>query len=637
MEEIKKSLYRRDEKISLPERDAFNVREDRARQAGKPVPESPLWINRTREPEGSLNLEVKKNSSKIMRKIFWTVILFVAAAVLTAAYFVFFGNAKAVSARNIDIEAQYSPFTDGGAINDVNLAITNRNTVALELADLIVNFPESTFSPDGKKLGRERYTLGVIKSGETVNKKLSVVFYGNENDEKETKATLEYRLADSNAIFAKESSFSVKISRSPVSVSVAVPKEINSGEVVAVAVDVVSNSESDIDKLLVRMEYPPGFQFISALPAPSQDKNEWSVGYLKAGEKRTINIKGTVQGQDLEEKGFRAEVGVLGEDKNLKPYGIAAESLQIKRPFLGLDILVNGEKSDKAFVSTGSSVNVGLRYINNLAVPVRNAIITAKISGAGFDEKTIEVRNGDFRPGDQAAVWNASSLTALTEISPGAGGEANFVFRVPQMVSNAGSGGAGVHISASITGQSISPDQQTADVSGASQQDIQLASRLQFASRATFFTGPFENAGPIPPKVKNETTYTVTWSLGNNSNDFANVNVISSLPVYIRWIGNVSPNSENISFDEVTGRIVWNVGSLRAGTGVNSPARMVSFQIGLTPSASQIGSSPILVSQMSLSGHDLLIDRDIQDSRPALTTELDQDPQFRRGQGAVSE
>ncbi len=634
LDEIKKGLYRRGSENKTPEREAFQIHADRAVTSEKVSDVLDWQTKEESEPETAKDSSFEGNKS-IMKKIIWASLIFLFAGIVTAGYFVFFENGKSVSARNIDIETQYSAFTDGGALNEIVISVTNKNAVSLELADLILEYPTGVFSKEGKKLGRERSALGVIKSGETLNKKTEVIFYGNENEEKEVKITLEYRLSDSNAIFAKESSYSIKITRSPIGVSISIPKELNSGQTVEISTEIVSNSDSDLSNLLLRMEYPPGFQFISATPNPSQGRNEWSVGFLPVQEKRTIVIKGLVQGQDLEEKAFRAEVGVLGENNNLRPYGIVVESLEIKRPFLGLDILVNGIKSEKAFASVGDTVNVSVQYTNNLPVPIRNNFVEATLEGIGFEENSINVVSGSYRSSNKTIVWNASSLRDLEEIQPGEGGKISFSFRVPKNIA-VGNDSSAVNIKVSIKGLSVSDESQTNQVEGISSQNIQIASRLQLVSRISHGAGVFNNSGPLPPRVGQETTYTVSWSLSNNLNDFGNVKVVSSLPAYVRWTGNVSPD-EDVFFEESTGRVEWKTGVVKAGTGINRSARVVSFQIGFTPASNQVGTSPILLSETVLTGHDLLIDRTIQDSRPFLTTDMKNEPGFSADQARVVE
>ena len=629
LEELKKSLYRRGEQAPA-ERPEFKKSTEKSTDVFHDIPPSD-WQSRVRE-----EYIKKRKPSKYMKKIVLIAIIFLALGLGTLAYF-WYGGANIVSARNIDIEISEPIFTDGGKVNPINIAVTNRNETSLELADLIVEFPEGTFAEGGKKLSRERYALGQVKPNETVNKPLNIIFYGKEDEDKEMRVTLEYRLADSNAIFAKDVKAVTKISKSPLGILITLPEEVNAGQDVNLNIEIVSNSDSQIGNLALRVEYPSGFQFLDATPAASDANNTWAIGDLPSLGKRVIRIHGLVQGQDLEEKGFRAEVGVLNEKNALEAYAVAAEGLHIRKPFLNLTLRLNDDDKDKIIIPAGGDVMGEVEWINNLTTQIRDATLEVKLQGAALSEASISVADGSYRATDKTLVWNASSLPDLSSVEPGGGGKARFSFKVLSNLPIVKSADKNfiIRVNAQIAGQNDAEGGSGGEVKNSIERDIQIASKLQLVSQAGFSTGPFTNAGPIPPKANEETTYTITWSLGNNINDFSNVRVKASLPSYARWIGNISPNDSDISFNQNTGEIVWNINTLSAGGGILRPAKTVAYQIGFTPSASQVGSSPILVSEASLEAHDDFTDKAIADTRRALTTLLDQDPQFRSGDERV--
>jgi hypothetical protein len=114
------------------------------------------------------------------------------------------------------------------------------------------------------------------------------------------------------------------------------------------------------------------------------------------------------------------------------------------------------------------------------------------------------------------------------------------------------------------------------------------------------------------------TTYTVTWTVTNPLNNLTGATVVATLPPYMKWLNNVSPDSEKVSYDSNTNQITWNVGNVSSGAGSISPAREVSFQVSILPSVSQIGSTPDLIEQATVSS-----------IFQAVTTELSNDPYFK--------
>ncbi|NOY35647.1 MAG: hypothetical protein GXP44_01860 [bacterium] len=571
--------------------------------------------------------------------------------VLLAASFVFFlvslsaflyfwlGDSNVVSSGNIGVEIKGPPYVQGGEINTLDIFVENKNNTDLEMADLIVDFPESSFSSDGSPLSRERYSFGTIAPGASIKKTISVVLLGKEDEEKNIKATLEYRLAQSNAIFAKSGSYTVKISRPPVGVSLLIPKEINAKREMEVKVGIVSNSEAVIRNLVLRLDYPSGFQFSGATPSPSRKNNLWKIGDFDPSQERNISIRGIVEGQDLEEKAFRATAGVIKADGTFIPYGESAETVVVKKPYIDLVLFVNGKDSEKNIASAGDSLRVEVAWKNNLSSPVRDAKVSIKIKGAALDQKSISVSKGFYRTFDKTLLWNSASKPELSAIDPGEVGRAQFSFSIlnPLPVRTAGDKNFAIELEGSIEGTAISGTSQSGKIQNSITKEIKIGSRLQLAAAATHYSGPFKNTGPMPPRVGEETTYTITWSLGNNVNDFSGVKVSAPLPSYMRWLGKISPSGENVSFDDVSGNIVWDAGAVPAGTGIVRPAREVSFQVALDPNLSQVGSSPELIGKTSLEAKDEFTGETLKDEKSALTTRLTRDPQFTQRESEVTE
>jgi hypothetical protein len=147
-------------------------------------------------------------------------------------------------------------------------------------------------------------------------------------------------------------------------------------------------------------------------------------------------------------------------------------------------------------------------------------------------------------------------------------------------------------------------------------------------------SGPFTNTGPIPPKADLETTYTVSWTITNTVNDLTQTSVSAKLPYGVVWKGLVSPGSEKVSYDPDKRIVVWNVGNVTYGAGFSSSPRSVSFQLGLTPSANQTGSSLPLTSDASAQAVDSYTGMAVSASDPAVTTRY-LDSTFRDGDDKV--
>ena len=90
-----------------------------------------------------------------------------------------------------------------------------------------------------------------------------------------------------------------------------------------------------------------------------------------------------------------------------------------------------------------------------------------------------------------------------------------------------------------------------------------------------------------------------------------------------------------MSFDELTGEVVWTLGAVEVGRGLSRAAREVAWQVALKPSASQIEQTPVLVTAPTLTGTDTFTGQTLNYTRRALDIRLVNDPQFRPGDERV--
>jgi len=175
----------------------------------------------------------------------------------------------------------------------------------------------------------------------------------------------------------------------------------------------------------------------------------------------------------------------------------------------------------------------------------------------------------------------------------------------------------------------------TEQVSATEVRKIVLATNISISSKSTRSIGNIENSGPIPPKVNTPTTYTIIWSIVNSFNQVSNVEVKATLPSYVKWTELKNPAGEIFSFDSITNEVVWNVGSVLPNTGFGSAKKEIQFQLEFLPSSSQLGETPIILWETSLSGVDKVTGQKITAKAPATTINFSSDSTFKSGDDKV--
>lgn len=555
-----------------------------------------------------------------------SIIFFLFAAGVTLLGF--FRGKNTVSPQNISIKVDGPVAIGAGEEVLVEISVGNDNTIDLDSVSLRVEYPDGTKEPENLSQALPRYydVLGPLQAGEHLSRKMSFVPYGEEGEIKKIVITTEYRPKDSNAIFSKKVDYDLLISSAPVTVLLGIPKEVNTDQTFEIEVGISSNSSTIQQDLLLKAQYPFGFEFSESTPDPSYGKDTWVVGDLPSQGKRTIRIKGKIKATEEAERTFRFSVGTQSakDEKQLATTFITeAPTIAVRKPFLALDLLVNGEKGKTFIGKSGQTVRADIVWGNNLPVKIADLTVTAELQGDIYNQSSVSATAGGFYDSNsQSVIWSKQKVARLEVVEPGENGTLSFSFGTLAVATDP-SAFKNPQMSIVITAKGKRLDEQGLyqDVTSSVTKDIKIATALSLSSRLLHDDGPFTNAGSIPPKAEEETTYTVVWALSNTSNGVANAIVSTVLPSYVKWLGQVSPTSEDITYSPVGGELVWKAGDIESGDGVGTPPREVSFQVSLLPSLGQVGTSPTLLGETTARGTDRFTGVEVKSTvRQALTT-----------------
>lgn len=569
----------------------------------------------------------KHKKSHLFRNFFIGAIIFFVVAV-GIAYFKFSNGVMTVSNSNIDIQVLGNAFVKGGQELPLQIDITNRNRANLELADLLISYPSGADDNSADLVRLPAMNIGTIKSGQQVIRNIKVKLYGQEKSTRNVTIILQYHPANSNAIFSKTKNYPVTISSAPLSLSINAPDKETSNQEFTFSVKASLNTTlPNKNPTILQLSYPNNFIFESATPSPSFSNTTWNLSNLSATNPATVTIKGRLVGQTGDEQIFHAYAGAANPDNQSLVnvvYNSLVQSIIISKPFLEADILVNNQDLPSYTAESGDSISASIHWTNNLPSLVTNAKVTVSITGNVLDRSSIDAGSGFYDSTNNQIIWDQNSDPDLASIEPGGTGNLSFKFKTLSLIGNANQvNNPQVIIKVSMSGNQPSLG-TVSKINDFSTKIIKLSSDFQIASSAGY------SSGPLPPKVGQETKYVVVWSLSNTTNSVKGAVAKSILPPYVKWVGSLVGNNEDISYNSTTREVFWNIGSVKPGVGLNSN-REAAFMISLTPSISQVGSIPQLMKKISLSGVDSFTESSIFSSYGAITTRLVNDPNFKSG------
>ncbi len=607
----------------------------------------------TPEPEVAHSIVAPRTINLARKALWWllaaAIVFFIGAVGFFAYFFLLGGGSVNASSSNITISVSGPPQVQSGEKTELQIVINNRNSIPLQLADLVVTYPQGTRSPVDytTELPSQRISLDTIESGGTRQGTVDAVFAGTEGQQSDVKVELDYHIPGSSAIFVASTDYNIVFGSSPLSLSVQGNSETISGQPVEMDLNVTSNASAPVADVLVSAQYPFGFTQTSATPAPDA-AGLWELGTLSPGQNKTIVVRGVLSGEQGDARVFHFETGTRATPSATTittPLSDYAYTMTVSKPFLGLGVSVNGSSGQNIVLSPGDTVTVSIAWQNNLSTAITNASIVARLTGLQIDGTTVRSSNGFYRSADGVVLWDKTTDGDLANLAPGAHGIASFSFQIPTPDALAGVVNPSLDISVNAAGNRISETGVPQNLQAASDQKISIASALTLTAQGLYYSNPFGSVGPMPPKAGTETTYAILLTLTNTTNQITNASVTATLPPYVRWIGNCSPGPAcltDLSFNQVAGTVTWNVGTIAPGVGLNgTPPLETAINIGFTPSTSQIGQKPALLQNISLSGIDTVkaaatratnpgatIAPSVLTTAPDVTTNITSDPGF---------
>ncbi len=520
--------------------------------------------------------------------------------------------------------------------DEVRYIVKYRNETKLSLTNLslVFRFPENSIFSDDKDL-IETIALDDLAPGQEAKLELSARLIGLKGETKKASAELFYQPGNLSSRFSNKTEFETEIISVPLILDFDLPERLVDGQSFTFSLHYSNQSEVLFESLQIRLEYPEGFVFESSQPNPSENEEIWSLGELMAGEQGKIFIKGSLKGEEGENKKFKAQLGVLNEEEFI-PYAETLGATQISASPLSIKQTVN--KSDEHIAEAGEKLKYEIEYKNTTDIGIKNVFITAKLEGAALDLTTLDTGLGSFDSGSQTITWNAASFSDLEYLGPHQEGKISFSVEIknPLPINSYKDKEFSVVSTIKIDSDEVPLSFERIEISGQSKLIIKIISHLTLQAQAFYYDDLIANTGPVPPKVNERTTYTIKWRLINRNNDLRDVKVEAFLPPHIDWMNVIKPAGTNLNYDSRTGRVLWQAGDLPAGTGILSPVRQVAFQVAITPNSADAGSSMELIGQSKATAYDKFVGIDLTDTARLIDTSLPDDPNI-SGQGRVVE
>lgn len=525
-----------------------------------------------------------------------SLVVFVLTTVFVV-YRLFFAGAL-ISPRNVSIDIDAPSTTRAGDSVNFDITIENANKVDLLDAKLLVTLPVDTLSADGdgNRIDTLELDLGTIPTDGMKTEEIDVLLFGKEGDDVEIEFFLDYGTPDSGARLSNTVTHPIRISSAPVSVLVAPSlREVQSGNQFEIEIDVRSNTTASLQNLVLEVEYPGGFSFVSSNPSPIEGENIWRIGSLSSQETETVTLRGYLEGVNNESRFFKVRVGEgSGEGQAIgRLFASGEEKVTITAPPISLATDINKSSAHTISSIAGEQVAVRIDWRNTLRDSLRNLVIEAEIDDRYVEAGSVRATGGFYQSSTNTITWDRTTSSSLSLVDPLESGSVSFSFRIAD--GNTLSGATNPEIPISITVEASEPQD-----SGSAREIVNRLERVvRIASDLVISQTLHHSSGPNPPQADTPTTYTVRWVARNSGNDVRSASVRAALPTYVSFV----EGDQGIQFSQLTNEVVWNIGEIEEGGGFSSSLEK-TFVVMFNPSASQVNQAPTLVHDALIEGRD---------------------------------
>jgi len=582
---------------------------------------------------GLINLFRKKNLPKTLAVI----ILIVGSAVVLS----FVVRKGGFDPDKVTLSISAPSAISSGEETTLKINYMNDNRVDLKDVYLIIDYPSNTFSSDGKEIYQERKNLSTISQKSRGTEEFKVRFVGEKGDAKTITAKLGYQPQNMSSRFEPSVNQRIEINSVSVSINVDGSQKAISGQDANYLITFENKTEEDIHDLKLELFYDKDFKFKNADPAPQdQTNNLWQISILKKGEKRSINLIGTLSGNEGESKSLKVIVGRIENDVFIQYSQLEYLTLIAPSPLL-LNLTLEDAAED-CNVNPGQVLKYIIGFENNADVPLRELILKAYLKDSVFNVRNIQLNGvGFFDSRENTITWSGGDIPALKLLDSHQSGDVSFSVSLkrPIPMSNYNDKNLLTKVSAEIGTKTVPAKFAVPELKITRDLSCKINSVVDLKTRGYYYESnpKFTNSGPVPPRVNALTTYTIHWQIVNGSNDLNDVRVNSGLPEGIEWMNNYINNVPNSTFDydTRTKELVWIIPRVPAGVGYVLPVYEVIAQVGLRPSINQIGTVPELIKASFLSGRDSFTGVVLSDSTSSVNTSLPDDP--RNPSGVVKE
>lgn len=569
--------------------------------------------------------------------------IFVLAVLLSLGYGLYFYFSSQIS-NNISVDLTMSTPETVKAGEDFSYTISYRNNSKLDLNSLRLElkYPENFVVKSVEGTGLEEasasvaknyYSLPTLAAGTEVNLIVSGKLIAKKDSANLFAASLSYAPGSFSTEFKKDAATSVMVKDLGFDLNF---EYANSALVTEESqVDLIFSNVKDnfFDNFEVSFYFPENIILTNPVKPTSTTATSsastlmvnkasslvWQVSGL-ASSSETYHLPVHYRVNKKVADNQEIIIRLSKKNDNGRSYVFAEKTIQlnIMNSNLNLNLILNGSQND-GVASFGDTLNYSLIYSNKSDVKLSDVVIMAALKSDFLDWTNITDKAQGVL-GDSTIIWTKEQIPSLVSLDPGEEGQIDFT--IPVRAYNDSDLGKSFAIT-SYAQFNINNRQGGLNDSKSNSIITKINSDLKLSEKILYFDAnniPV-GSGPLPPKVGQKTAVKVYWQINNNLHELNDTRVVTKLPDYVSFDGKNKATVGDLSFDDNTHSVIWNIGNLP----VSTYQAQAEFNISVTPDDSWYNKIMVLLSDSKASAVDSDTKSILEKMSTPKTTKLEDD------------
>lgn len=588
------------------------------------------------KPVQPMQKPVKKKKSKKKFFVFFIVVISLLLILASGLAFIsIWQNRHSFDDDKLELKIEAIDKITSGDQVLYRIVYHNKSQTLLKDLEMTFYFPDGSLIESGQTM--QSVHLADLGPGQQNSIEFKAVLVGNKGEFKKARAVLSFQPANVSSRLQKEVQATIEIFHQPLILDIELPERISRNQPFNFSIECLNTSEVDFFSLAIKLSIPAEFEIVSSQPLfDDPENNLWLLSSFGGGEKFKINLQAKTSKEEGEMISLKTQIG-RWQDGRFDIYTETIEKTQITQPALLIKQTINDSKKEY-IASPGQILNFKLHYQNTTDIAISGIVIKAKFEGRLFDFESLSAQDSFFDRASQTITWNSRSKDELTLLGASEDGEIKFSIKLNSDLPIRNFSDQNFMVSSQVTcdSEKIPFDLRNLPILGEDKTEVKIRTNLTLEAKGYYRDSPIANTGPIPPKPNEKTTYTIVWQSMNLANDVENLEVRAKLPGHVTWENIISPTSEDLGYNSLTGEVVWRVDKLLANTGILRPVRQAAFQVSITPADNHVGQTLTLLGQSRAQGLDSFTQEEVSDDDDSINTSLPDDFMGQPDKGVVS-